>query len=180
HNVNNIECDRIYVRHDKLILQIARSLRHEHECLTPDQRPSMDLEVLAQQKAVELLRRLPDLRALLEVDVQSAYLGDPAAKSYHEIIFCYPGLEAVTVYRIAHELLLLGVPLVPRMMTEFAHSKTGIDLHPGARIGPGVFIDHGTGVVLGVTCVIGKTVKLHQAIPLGAFSCPRYARCNAH
>jgi serine O-acetyltransferase len=164
--------------HDKLLLQIARALRHEHDCLPPDQRPAVDLESLAQQKAVELLRRLPDLRAILELDVQAAYEGDPAAKTYHEIIFCYPGLEAVTVYRIAHELLLLGVPLVPRMMTEYAHSKTGIDLHPGARIGTGFFIDHGTGVVIGETCDIGRNVKLYQGVTLGALSFPRDSSGN--
>jgi serine O-acetyltransferase len=159
--------------HDKLIQQISRALRHEHDCLAPDNRPVLDLESIAQQKAVDLLRRLPDIRAVLEKDVQAAYEGDPAAKSYHEIIFCYPGLEAVTVYRIAHELLLLGVPLVPRMMTEYAHSKTGIDIHPGARIGPGFFIDHGTGVVIGETCDIGIHVKLYQGVTLGALSFPR-------
>jgi serine O-acetyltransferase len=133
---------------------------------------------MAQQKAVELLKRLPDLRAILEQDVQAAFEGDPAAKSYHEIIFSYPGLEAVTIYRIAHELLLLGVPLVPRMMTEYAHSKTGIDVHPGARIGPGFFIDHGTGVVIGETCDIGTSVKLYQGVTLGALSFPRDAAGN--
>ncbi len=107
------------------------------------------------------------MRSTLEQDVEAAFVGDPAAKSHHEIIFCYPGLEAVTIYRIAHELLLLGVPLIPRMMTEHAHSKTGIDIHPGARIGPGFFIDHGTGVVIGETCDIGKHVKLYQGVTLG-------------
>jgi serine O-acetyltransferase len=164
--------------HDKLIVQITRALRHEHECLPPEQRPSLDLEAIAQQKAVELLRRVPDLRNILEIDVQAAFEGDPAAKSYHEIIFCYPGLEAVSIYRIAHEMLLLGVPLVPRMMTEYAHSKTGIDLHPGARIGPGFFIDHGTGVVIGETCDIGRNVKLYQGVTLGALSFPRDASGN--
>lgn len=165
--------DLIDSLHDKLILQIARALRHEHDCLPAEQRPAIDLEAIAQQKAIELLRRVPDIRAVLELDVQAAFEGDPAAKSYHEIIFCYPGLEAVTVYRIAHELLLIGVPLVPRMMTEYAHSKTGIDIHPGARIGPGFFIDHGTGVVIGETCDIGRNVKLYQGVTLGALSFPR-------
>src|SRR4029077_14278911 len=130
------------------------------------------------QKTIELLRRLPDIRYILEDDVESAYLGDPAAKGHYEIIFCYPGLEAVTIHRIAHELLLLGVPLVPRMMTEVAHTKTGIDLHPGARIGPGFFIDHGTGVVIGETCDIGRNVKLYQGVTLGALSFPRDAAGN--
>jgi serine O-acetyltransferase len=160
--------------HDKLTQQIARVLRHEH-C---QETPAADFEKPAQQKAIELLRRLPDLRGQLELDVEAAYEGDPAAKGYHEIIFCYPGLEAISVYRIAHELLLLGVPLIPRMMTEFAHSKTGIDIHPGARIGPSFFIDHGTGVVIGETCDIGAHVKLYQGVTLGALSFPRDAAGN--
>jgi serine O-acetyltransferase len=164
--------------HDKLTHQIARALRHEHDCAPPESRPTMDLEALAQQKTVELLRRLPDVRTILDKDVQAAFEGDPAAKSYHEIIFCYPGLEAVSVYRIAHELLLLGVPLIPRMMAEYAHAKTGIDIHPGARIGTGFFIDHGTGVVIGETCDIGTNVKLYQGVTLGALSFPRDSSGN--
>jgi serine O-acetyltransferase len=164
--------------HDRLTQQIARALRHEHDCNRPDNDLVEDLEALAQQKAVELLRRLPELRHTLEQDAQAAFEGDPAAKSYHEILFCYPGLEAVTVYRIAHELLLLGVPLIPRMMTEQAHVRTGIDIHPGARIGPGFFIDHGTGVVIGETCDIGQNVKLYQGVTLGALSFPRDADGN--
>jgi serine O-acetyltransferase len=159
--------------HDKLTQQITRALRHE---CGPDD--TEDVEAGAQQKAVALLRRLPELRQVLDLDVQAAYEGDPAAKDVHEIIFCYPGLEAVTVYRIAHELLLLGVPLIPRMMTEHAHSKTGIDIHPGARIGPSFFIDHGTGVVIGETCDIGAHVKLYQGVTLGALSFPRDADGN--
>ncbi|MFO0881235.1 MAG: serine acetyltransferase [Gemmataceae bacterium] len=180
-HIGNVEYhvgDLIDGLHDKLIVQIMRAMRHEFDCLPVDQRPSLDLEALAQTKAIELLRRIPDIRAVLEMDVQAAYEGDPAAKSYHEIIFCYPGLEAVTIYRIAHELLLLGVPLIPRMMTEYAHSKTGIDLHPGARIGPGFFIDHGTGVVIGETCDIGRNVKLYQGVTLGALSFPRDSAGN--
>ncbi|MFO0926133.1 MAG: serine acetyltransferase [Gemmataceae bacterium] len=167
--------------HDKLILQVSRAMRHEFDCLPPDQQPvyeGVDLEAVAQQKVLELLRKLPDVRNLLETDVQAAYEGDPAAKSFHEIIFCYPGLEAVTIYRVAHELMLLGVPLVPRMMTEYAHAKTGIDIHPGARIGPGFFIDHGTGVVIGETCDIGRNVKLYQGVTLGALSFPRDSSGN--
>ncbi len=160
--------------HDKLTQQIARALRHDYD----QESAPIDFEALAQQKAVELLRRLPELRVVLEQDVQAAFEGDPAAKSYYEIIFCYPGLEAVTVYRIAHELLLLGVPLIPRMMTEYAHSKTGIDIHPGARIGSSFFIDHGTGVVIGETCDIGAHVKLYQGVTLGALSFPRDAQGN--
>jgi serine O-acetyltransferase len=160
--------------HDKLTQQIGRALRHE----LCDEAPHIDFEALAQQKAIELLKRLPDLRTLLETDVNAAYEGDPAARTHHEIIFCYPGLEAVTIYRVAHELLSLGVPIIPRMMTEYAHSKTGIDIHPGAKIGPSFFIDHGTGVVIGETCDIGANVKLYQGVTLGALSFPKDAEGN--
>jgi serine O-acetyltransferase len=118
------------------------------------------------------------LRAILSDDVQAAYDGDPAAKSLHEIIFCYPGVEAVTIYRIAHELYLLDVPLIPRMMTEYAHRKTGVDIHPGARIGRSFFIDHATGVVIGETTDIGDRVKLYQGVTLGALSFPKDADGN--
>jgi serine O-acetyltransferase len=178
-HIGNVEYhvgDVIDRLHDKLTTQVARALRHEAECGALD--ATLDCEAVAQQKTVELLRALPELRMLLEQDVQAAFEGDPAAKSYHEIIFCYPGLEAITVYRLAHQLLLLGVPLVPRMMTEHAHSKTGIDIHPGARIGTGFFIDHGTGVVIGETCDIGRNVKLYQGVTLGALSFPRDADGN--
>jgi len=152
--------------HDKLTDQIARALRHE----LCDESPHLNCEQMAQPKAVEFLQRLPAVRKVLEQDVEAAYRGDPAARSYHEIIFCYPGFEAITVYRLAHELHQLGVPFIPRMMTEWAHSRTGIDIHPGARIGPAFFIDHGTGVVIGETTEIGRNVKLYQGVTLGALS----------
>jgi len=173
-HIGNVEYhvgDLVDGLHDKLTQQIARVLRH-------DSQDSIDFESMAQQKTVEFLKRLSDLRYILEEDVLAAFVGDPAAKSYPEIIFCYPGLEAITIYRLAHELLLLDVPLIPRMMTEYAHSKTGIDIHPGARIGPSFFIDHGTGVVIGETCDIGKHVKLYQGVTLGALSFPRDASGN--
>jgi serine O-acetyltransferase len=160
--------------HDQLTQQIARALRHE----LADEAPHTDFEALAQQKAVGFLERLPELRRVLEEDVHAAFVGDPAARSHHEIVFCYPGLTAVTVYRLAHELLELGVPLIPRMMTEQAHVQTGIDIHPGARIGPGFFIDHGTGVVIGETCQIGRNVKLYQGVTLGALSFQKDAEGN--
>jgi serine O-acetyltransferase len=109
---------------------------------------------------------------MLTLDVRAAYEGDPAVRNTDEIIFCYPGLEAITVYRLAHALYGLQVPLIPRMMTEWAHSKTGIDIHPGARIGERFFIDHGTGVVIGQTCEIGARVKIYQGVTLGALSFP--------
>jgi serine O-acetyltransferase len=176
-HIGNVEYhvgDVIDSLHDKLTQQIMRALRHDCEEPVGD----IDFERMAQQKAIEFLKLLPELRTILEQDVQAAYVGDPAAKNCHEVIFCYPGLEAVTTYRLAHELLLLGVPLIPRMMSEYAHSKTGIDIHPGARIGPSFFIDHGTGVVIGETCDIGAHVKLYQGVTLGALSFPRDAAGN--
>jgi serine O-acetyltransferase len=149
--------------HDRLTQQIARALRHEGTS-------HADFEAIAQKRAVEFLRRLACIRSVLDMDVSAAFRGDPAAKSQYEIIFCYPGLDAITVYRVAHELLKLSVPYIPRMMTEVAHSRTGIDIHPGAHIGPSFFIDHGTGVVIGETCEIGSGVKLYQGVTLGALS----------
>ncbi|MCR5780122.1 MAG: serine acetyltransferase [Bacteroidaceae bacterium] len=131
---------------------------------------------LRRQKATELSRqfvaKLPALRQTLATDVEAAYLGDPAAESYGEVISCYPVIKALTNYRVAHELLLLGVPLIPRIITEMAHSETGIDIHPGATIGDHFTIDHGTGVVIGATCIIGNHVKLYQGVTLGAKSFP--------
>jgi serine O-acetyltransferase len=115
---------------------------------------------------------LPKLRSLLATDVRAGFKGDPAAKSYDEVIFSYPGLFAILVYRLAHELFLLEVPLLPRMMTENAHSLTGIDIHPGAKIAESFFIDHGTGVVVGETTEIGRRVRVYQGVTLGALSIP--------
>ena len=157
--------------HDKLTMQFARSLCNDagkNMSCNPQQK--QDFESLGQAKTIAFLERLPELRRVLAMDVKAAYDGDPACKSLDEVIFCYPGLEAVTVYRLAHLLHELGVPLIPRMMTEWAHAKTGIDIHPGAEIGNHFFIDHGTGVVIGETCVIGEWVKLYQGVTLGALS----------
>ena len=126
----------------------------------------------ATEIAAAFIGRLPALRAVLATDVEAAYKGDPAAESIGEIISCYPVIKAVTNYRIAHELLLLGVPLIPRIITEMAHSETGIDIHPAATIGSHFTIDHGTGVVIGATCIIGNNVKLYQGVTLGAKSFP--------
>jgi len=117
-----------------------------------------------------LIRSLPEIQMTLQQDIVAAYEGDPAAKSTMEVVMSYPGLYAIIVHRIAHILYLRDVPLIPRIMSEFAHSRTGIDIHPGAKIGPGFFIDHGTGVVIGETCVIGKNVKIYQGVTLGALS----------
>lgn len=123
-----------------------------------------------QQLTLAFFRRLPEVRALVQTDLQAAFDGDPAAASFSEVILAYPGLFSVTVYRLAHELHRLEIPLLPRMMSEYAHSVTGIDIHPGARIGPCFFIDHGTGVVIGETTVIGSGVKLYQGVTLGGLS----------
>ena len=121
----------------------------------------------------DFLRRVPELRRLLALDVQAAYDGDPAARGTDETIFCYPGVDAVFTYRVAHELHTLGVPLLPRILSEYVHNETGIDIHPAAEIGTAFFIDHGTGVVIGETTEIGDRVKLYQGVTLGAMSFPR-------
>lgn len=126
----------------------------------------------ATQLAAQFIERLPELRRTLATDVEAAYYGDPAATCFGEIICCYPIIRAITNYRIAHELYKLNVPLIPRMITEMAHSETGIDIHPGAQIGSHFTIDHGTGVVIGATCIIGNNVKLYQGVTLGAKSFP--------
>lgn len=126
----------------------------------------------AQTLAAAFVERLPELRKILATDVEATFTGDPAAESYGEIISCYPVIKAISNYRIAHELLLLGVPLIPRIITEKAHSETGIDIHPAASIGHHFTIDHGTGVVIGATCIIGNNVKLYQGVTLGAKSFP--------
>lgn len=158
--------------HDKLTQQIARALQHEERVREGIEtcKEQVDFEAKGQAMAIEFLQRIPQLRRILAFDVQAAYDGDPACKNLDEVIFCYPGLEAITVYRLAHELYTLGVPFIPRMMTEWAHQQTGIDIHPGARIGKHFFIDHGTGVVIGETCEIGDHVKLYQGVTLGALS----------
>lgn len=122
--------------------------------------------------AAEFISKLPQMRRILATDVEAAYNGDPAAISFGEVIFCYPAIKAISNYRIAHELLELGVPLIPRIITEMAHSETGIDIHPAAKIGTHFTIDHGTGVVIGATSVIGNNVKLYQGVTLGAKSFP--------
>ena len=132
----------------------------------------------AESLAAQLISRLPKIRKTLSTDVTAAYNGDPAAESYGEIISCYPVIKALTNYRVAHELVELGVPLIPRMMTEMAHSETGIDIHPAATIGEYFTIDHGTGVVIGATCIIGNNVKLYQGVTLGAKSFPLDADGN--
>ncbi len=158
--------------HDKLTTQIARALQHEDrvrkqksECLDP-----VDYDAKGQAIAIAFLEQIPKIREMLATDVEAAFEGDPAVSNRDEIIFCYPGLEAITIYRLAHELRKFQVPFIPRMMTEWAHKETGIDINPGATIGEYFFIDHGTGVVIGETCEIGKHVKIYQGVTLGALS----------
>jgi len=126
----------------------------------------------AKLKAVEFIEHLPEIRRKLVTDVKATFMGDPAARNYGEVIFCYPAIRAITNYRMAHKLLELEVPLIPRFISEMAHSETGIDIHPRARIGESFTIDHGTGVVVGSTCILGKNVKIYQGVTLGAKSFP--------
>lgn len=125
---------------------------------------------LAEEVATGLMEEIPEIRRKIQLDVVAAFNGDPAARSNEEVILSYPGLEAILVYRIAHYLYENGVPIIPRIMSEHVHGKTGIDIHPGAKIGESFFIDHGTGVVIGETCVIGANVKIYQGVTLGALS----------
>lgn len=161
--------DLIDSLYDRLCQQLARAF--QHDCKARE--PLADSEARAEVFASQFLERIPHLREMATADVKAAYEGDPAASSQDEIVFCYPGLSAITVYRLAHELYNLGIPLIPRMMTEYAHGKTGIDIHPGATIGREFFIDHGTGVVVGQTTEIGDRVKIYQGVTLGALSFPR-------
>jgi serine O-acetyltransferase len=150
--------------------QVERAYRydcHLNQCM------HCDCKAKAENATYDLLMRLPEIREWLKGDVEAAYNGDPAAKSYEEIVISYPCITAIATYRIAHELYLKDVPLIPRIMTEWAHARTGIDIHPGARIGRNFFIDHGTGVVIGETSVIGDRVKIYQGVTLGALSFPR-------
>ena len=155
---------------DMLSEQISLSIRHD--CFRYDQ-PCTECEEQGYLVALKLLEDIPSIRKILATDVKASYEGDPAAKSFDEIIFSYPGIFAMAVYRVAHQLFKSGVPLLPRIMTEHAHSVTGIDIHPGAEIGECFVIDHGTGVVIGETTTIGKNVRIYQSVTLGALSIPR-------
>ena len=165
---------------DAMTEQFGRALRHdfvrELRGRDPDADPCVreaDFRAEGADLAARLLAEIPALRAMLVEDVRAAYEGDPAADSYDEILFCYPGVRAVCCHRLAHVMRGLGVPLVPRMIAEWSHRQTGIDIHPGATIGSGFFIDHGTGVVIGETCDIAENVKLYQGVTLGAKSFAR-------
>jgi serine O-acetyltransferase len=169
--------DDVGARTEARLRSIAQRLRVEIEnglCFGCD--PAGDAHERAEVATLDLLDRIPAVRELLASDVDAAFHGDPAAHSIEEIVLAYPGLQAIAVYRLAHVLYASKVPIVPRVMTEYAHSRTGIDIHPGATIGRRFFIDHGTGVVIGETCVIGDGVKIYQGVTLGAQSFPRDER----
>ncbi len=140
-----------------------------------DNKDPVHHEAQAKATVCKLCSELADIRAMLKMDAQAGFMGDPAATGIHEIILCYPAIQALTSHRIAHFLYKEGIPLVPRMMNEAIHSRTGIDIHPGAEIGKSFFIDHGTGVVIGETAVIGNNVKIYQGVTLGALSFPKNA-----
>lgn len=162
-----VNVDKVY---QLLIQQIKRGLCFD--CSINKKIKCTDCEAKAKTLSVKFIEKLPEIRKMLATDVIANYEGDPAAKGYEEVIFCYPAIIAITHYRIAHNLLELGVPLIPRIITEMAHSETGIDIHPGAKIGEYFCIDHGTGVVIGETCIIGNKVKIYQGVTLGAKSFP--------
>lgn len=162
-NLSAIIEDVIY----HLTRQIAIALKYDERF---DQKTEEELREEAERLSLAFFKTIPEIRAKVETDLQAAFDGDPAARSKDEVVFSYPGFFAIAVSRIAHELFLLGVPMIPRMMTEHAHSLTGIDIHPGAAIGSYFFIDHGTGIVIGETTLIGDNVKIYQGVTLGALS----------
>ncbi|MBX3248179.1 MAG: serine acetyltransferase [Myxococcales bacterium] len=169
-NLRHALAEHLYRAHALLVEQIERALTYQNwyglceECPPPGS---------GEDIVIGLFHEIPELRRLLNTDLQAAYDGDPAAESIEEIVFAYPSIHAITTHRIAHVLHRARVPMIPRILSEDAHGKTGIDLHPGATIGERFFIDHGTGVVVGATAVIGRNVKLYQGVTLGALSVPR-------
>lgn len=169
-NLRHAIAERMYRAHDLLAEQIERALTYQNwdgrcaDCPPPGS---------GEDIVIGLFAAIPELRRVLSTDLQAAFEGDPAADSVEEIVFSYPSITAITAYRIAHELHRAKVPMIPRILSEWAHGKTGIDLHPAATIGERFFVDHGTGVVVGATAVIGDNVKLYQGVTLGALSVPR-------
>lgn len=147
--------------------QVAKALGNNENCAECER---SEILAAADEIVNNFIQKIPTIREYLATDIQAAYDGDPAAYSTDEIIFCYPGVFAITVYRIAHELFIMNVPMIPRIISEYAHSATGIDIHPGATIGKHFFIDHGTGVVIGETTIIGDNVKIYQGVTLGGLS----------
>lgn len=169
-NLRHAIAERMYRAHDLLVEQIERALTYQNwdgrcaECPPPGSGEDIVLRLFA---------AIPEIRRVLNSDLEAAFEGDPAAESIEEIVFSYPSITAITAYRVAHELHRAKVPMIPRILSEWAHGKTGIDIHPAAEIGERFFVDHGTGVVVGATAVIGNNVKLYQGVTLGALSVPR-------
>ncbi|MEM9188030.1 MAG: serine O-acetyltransferase EpsC [Myxococcota bacterium] len=169
-NLRHVIAEHLYRAHDQFVEQIERALTYQNwyglceDCPEPGS---------GEDIVLRLFRAVPEIRRKLNTDLKAAFEGDPAAESIEEIVFSYPSLQAITAYRVAHELYKARVPMIPRILTEYAHSDTGIDIHPGAQIGESFFIDHGSGVVIGATAVIGDEVKLYQGVTLGALSVPR-------
>lgn len=168
-NLRHAVAEHVYAAHTILVEQIERALTYDHWMGRTAKRPPAGS---GEEIVLGLMSGLPQLRATLNSDVRAAYDGDPAAKSVEEVVFSYPSIAAVTAHRVAHQLYLAGVPMIPRILSAHAHGTTGIDLSPGAQIGERFFIDHGTGVVVGETAVLGHDVKLYQGVTLGALSVP--------
>jgi len=171
-NLRYAVSEHLHPAYEILVEQISRAIHYEMACCRATVPRDPDW---AEGVVIRLFSKLPELREVLNRDVVAAFAGDPAAKSVEEVVFSYPAIQAITTYRIAHELHREQVPMIPRILSEHAHGKTGVDIHPGADIGHSFFIDHGTGVVIGETCVIGHNVKLFQGVTLGALSLPREA-----
>ncbi|HWL13842.1 MAG TPA: serine O-acetyltransferase EpsC [Ureibacillus sp.] len=174
-------CDKVTHDHTRLNITIGNNLRIsalnlkdliEKVLLNDSNIQLKEITNRAEEIVINLINKFPDLRRMLQTDIQAAYNGDPATTSTEEILLSYPSIQTITIHRIAHELYKEGVPVIPRIMSEYAHQLTGIDIHPGASIGEYFFIDHGTGVVIGETCTIGKNVKIYQGVTLGAKSFP--------
>ena len=172
HNIRYVTGQRVNCIITMLTQEIQKALIYtvSHHDGSSDEAKQLLCFSLAEATAIALIDELPAIRRLLQLDVQALYKGDPAAKSDEEVIVSYPGLEAITTHRLAHFLYKNGVPVIPRIMSEHVHGKTGIDIHPGATIGESFFIDHGTGIVIGETTVIGNNVKIYQGVTLGALS----------
>jgi len=170
-NIRYFLGDILHSSYHRLVGEVEKSLKYV--CRKIQECPEDVCHRRAQLVVKELLEKIAEIRILLREDIQAAYDGDPAAKSIDEVILSYPCVLAIATYRIAHELYVRGVPIVPRIMSEYAHSETGIDIHPGAKIGKSFFIDHGTGVVIGETAEIGDNVKIYQGVTLGALSFPK-------
>ena len=166
-NLRQTIAEHLYPAYEILVEQIFRALSYERSM---GRAPAARGPEWSEEVVLEVLRALPALRRMLNADVLAAFDGDPAAKSVEEVVFSYPAIEAITAYRVAHLFYRAAVPMIPRIISEQAHGKTGIDIHPGAQIGERFFIDHGTGVVIGETAVIGRNVKIYQGVTLGALS----------